>query len=88
MPVIKSFVFCLEMKYAKCEIEKLNSFKAKIKNWSMGELQEWLWNFEKWKEGININSNNLKIQSKITSKYVKNFLIQKEIYDRKMVIYD
>ena len=54
----------------------------------MGELQEWLWNFEKWKEGININSNNLKIQSKITSKYVKNFLIQKEIYDRKMVIYD
>ena len=54
----------------------------------MGELQEWLWNFEKWKDDVNINSNNLKIQSRITSKYVKNFLIQKEIYDRKMVIYD
>ena len=66
----------------------MNSFKAKIKNWSMGELQEWLWNFEKWKDDVNINSNNLKIQSRITSKYVKCFLIQKEIYDRKTVIYD
>ena len=42
MPVIKSFAFCLEIQYAKSEIEKMNSFKAKIKNWSMGELQEWL----------------------------------------------
>ena len=88
MPVIKSFAFCLEIQYAKSEIEKMNSFKAKIKNWSMGELQEWLWNFEKWKDDVNINSNNLKIQSRITSKYVKYFLIQKEIYDRKTVIYD